>query len=138
MWAVPRVKRFPAPCRAHVLDVVAKEAKGKLTLIAHFGAVSTHEIQQLAQAACRYGFDAISVVTPFYYLFSFHEHCEHYRAITDAANRRPMVVYNIPSLSGVTFMLAQDSHFSNATVALKRTSGDLFQMQQIRRGFDSL
>ncbi len=29
--------------REHVLEVVAEEAKGKLTLIAHVGAVSTHE-----------------------------------------------------------------------------------------------
>ncbi|MDN6229437.1 MAG: dihydrodipicolinate synthase family protein, partial [Enterobacterales bacterium] len=71
--------------REQVLEVVAQEAKGKLTLIAHVGGISTHESQILAGAAKRYGFDAVSAVTPFYYPFSFSEHCDHYRAIIDAA-----------------------------------------------------
>lgn len=36
-----------------------------MTLIAHVGTVSTAESQQLACAAKRYGFDAVSAVTPF-------------------------------------------------------------------------
>jgi N-acetylneuraminate lyase len=121
--------------REQVLEVVAEEAKGKLTLIAHVGTVSTHETQQLAQAASRYGFDAVSAVTPFYYPFSFEEHCDHYRAVIDAANGLPMVVYNIPALSGVKLTLDQvDTLVTLPGVgALKQTSGDLFQMEQIRR-----
>ncbi|MEA1151814.1 dihydrodipicolinate synthase family protein, partial [Klebsiella pneumoniae] len=72
-----------------------------ITLIAHVGCVSTAESQQLAMAAARVGFDAVSAVTPFYYPFSFEEHCDHYRAIIDSADGLPMVVYNIPALSGV-------------------------------------
>lgn len=72
-----------------------------MTLIAHVGCVSTLESQQLAEAAHSYGYDAVSAVTPFYYPFSFEEHCAHYRAIIDSANGLPMVVYNIPALSGV-------------------------------------
>ncbi|HEE9383750.1 TPA: dihydrodipicolinate synthase family protein, partial [Salmonella enterica subsp. enterica serovar Typhimurium] len=63
--------------REQVLEIVAEEAKGKITLIAHVGTVSTAESQQLASAAKRYGFDAVSAVTPFYYPFSFEEHCDH-------------------------------------------------------------
>ena len=48
-----------------MLEIVAEEAKGKVTLIAHVGTVSTEESQQLASAAHRYGFDAVSAVTPF-------------------------------------------------------------------------
>ena len=84
-----------------VLEIVAEEAKGKIKLIAHVGCVSTAESQQLAASAKRYGFDAVSAVTPFYYPFSFEEHCEHYLEIIDSA--------------------------------LKQTSGDLYQMEQIRR-----
>lgn len=53
------------------------------------------------------GFDAVSAVTPFYYPFSFEEHCDHYRAIIDSADGLPMVVYNIPALSGVKLTLDQ-------------------------------
>ena len=59
--------------REQVLEIVAEEAKGKIKLIAHVGCVSTAESQQLAASAKRYGFDAVSAVTPFYYPFSFEE-----------------------------------------------------------------
>ncbi len=126
--------------REQVLEIVAEEAKGKITLIAHVGTVSTHESQQLALAANRYGFDAVSAVTPFYYPFSFEEHCAHYRAVTDAADGLPMVVYNIPALSGVKLTLDQiDTLVTLPGVgALKQTSGDLFQMEQIRRAHPDL
>ena len=126
--------------REQVLEIVAEEAKGKITLIAHVGTVSTAESQQLASAAKRYGFDAVSAVTPFYYPFSFEEHCDHYRAIIDSADGLPMVVYNIPALSGVKLTLDQINTLVTlpGVSALKQTSGDLFQMEQIRRAHPDL
>ncbi|RKR54808.1 N-acetylneuraminate lyase [Yokenella regensburgei] len=126
--------------REAVLEIVAEEAKGKVALIAHVGSVSTAESQQLAHAASRYGFDAVSAVTPFYYPFSFEEHCEHYRAIIDSADGLPMVVYNIPALSGVKLSLEQISTLVTlpGVGALKQTSGDLYQMEQIRRAHPDL
>lgn len=126
--------------REEVLEIVAEEAKGKITLIAHVGFVSTAESQQLAAAAKRYGFDAVSAVTPFYYPFSFEEHCDHYRAIIDSADGIPMVVYNIPALSGVKLTLEQINQLVTlpGVGALKQTSGDLYQMEQIRRAHPEL
>jgi len=126
--------------RQEVLEIVAEEAKGKVTLIAHVGTVSTHESQQLAQAASRFGYDAVSAVTPFYYPFSFEEHCDHYRGIIDSADGLPMVVYNIPALSGVKLSLDQINILVTlpGVGALKQTSGDLFQMEQIRRAHPDL
>ncbi|EPT4466566.1 N-acetylneuraminate lyase [Klebsiella aerogenes] len=126
--------------REEVLEIVAEEAKEKITLIAHVGCVSTAESQQLAAAAKRYGFDAVSAVTPFYYPFSFEEHCDHYRAIIDSADGIPMVVYNIPALSGVKLTLEQINQLVTlpGVGALKQTSGDLYQMEQIRRAHPEL
>ncbi|HCR0215417.1 TPA: N-acetylneuraminate lyase [Klebsiella aerogenes] len=126
--------------REEALEIVAEEAKGKITLIAHVGCVSTVESQQLAAAAKRYGFDAVSAVTPFYYPFSFEEHCDHYRAIIDSADGIPMVVYNIPALSGVKLTLEQINQLVTlpGVGALKQTSGDLYQMEQIRRAHPEL
>lgn len=126
--------------REEVLEIVAEEAKGKITLIAHVGCVSTAESQQLAVAAKRYGFDAVSAVTPFYYPFSFEEHSDHYRAIIDSADGIPMVVYNIPALSGVKLTLEQINQLVTlpGVGALKQTSGDLYQMEQIRRAHPEL
>lgn len=126
--------------REQVLEIVAEEAKGKITLIAHVGAISTQESQNLAGAAHRYGFDAVSAVTPFYYPFSFNEHCDHYRAVIDASGGLPMVVYNIPALSGVKLTLDQVGTLINlpGVGALKQTSGDLYEMEKIRRAHPNL
>lgn len=126
--------------RQEVLEIVAEEAKGKMTLIAHVGCVSTLESQQLARAAVGYGYDAVSAVTPFYYPFSFEEHCAHYQAIIESADGLPMVVYNIPALSGVKLTLDQINTLVTLPGggALKQTSGDLFQMEQIRRAHPDL
>ena len=126
--------------REEVLEIVADEAKGKITVIAPVGCVSTAESQRLATAAKSYGFDAVSAVTPFYYPFSFEEHCDHYRAIIDSADGLPMVVYNIPALSGVKLTLDQISTLVTlpGVGALKQTSGDLYQMDQIRRAHPDL
>lgn len=126
--------------REEVLEIVAEEAKGKVTLIAHVGGISTHDSQTLASAAHRYGFDAVSAVTPFYYPFSFNEHCDHYRAVIDSSGGLPMVVYNIPALSGVKLTLEQIDTLVNlpGVGALKQTSGDLYQMEQIRRAHPDL
>lgn len=126
--------------REAVFEVVAEEAKGKLALIAHVGGISSRESQELAKAAKKYGFDAVSAVTPFYYPFSFQEICEHYKSIINAADGLPMVVYNIPVLSGVRLSLEQMNMLIElpGVCALKQTSGDLFQMEQIRRAHPSL
>lgn len=126
--------------RQEVLEIVTEEAKGKMTLIAHVGCVSTLESQQLARAAVGYGYDAVSAVTPFYYPFSFEEHCAHYQAIIESADGLPMVVYNIPALSGVKLTLDQINTLVTlpGVGALKQTSGDLFQMEQIRRAHPDL
>ncbi|WP_430738737.1 N-acetylneuraminate lyase [Klebsiella quasipneumoniae] len=126
--------------RQELLEIVAEEAKGKMTLIAHVGCVSTLESQQLARAAVGYGYDAVSAVTPFYYPFSFEEHCAHYQAIIESADGLPMVVYNIPALSGVKLTLDQINTLVTlpGVGALKQTSGDLFQMEQIRRAHPDL
>lgn len=126
--------------REQVLEIVAEEAKGKVTLIAHVGAISTHESQTLAGAAHRYGFDAVSAVTPFFYPFSFNEHCDHYRAVIDASGGLPMVVYNIPALSGVKLTLEQIGTLIGlpGVGALKQTSGDLYEMEKIRRAHPDL
>lgn len=111
--------------REQVLEIVAEEAKGKIKLIAHVGCVSTAESQQLAASAKRYGFDAVSAVTPFYYPFSFEEHCDHYRAIIDSADGLPMVVYNIPALSGVKLTLDQINTL--VTLPCRRAETDLWR-----------
>ena len=55
--------------------------------------------------------------------------------LTGVSFMLPMVVYNIPALSGVKLSLDQISTLITlpGVAALKQTSGDLYQMEQVRR-----
>lgn len=123
------------PERREVLRMAADEAKGKLTLLAHVGGIGTAESCALAEAAVEFGYDAVSAVTPFYYPFTFAELRMHYRDIIAASQGKPMIIYNIPAMSGVRLSLDQLGELLSLphVAALKHTSGDLYQLEQIRR-----
>ncbi len=112
--------------REQVLEIVAEEAKGQIKLIAHVGCVSTAESQQLAASAKRYGFYAVSAVTPFYYPFSFEEHCDHYRAIIDwrAWFADGGVQHSSPEWGKLTLDQINTLVTLPGVGALKQTSGD--------------
>ena len=56
--------------RLLVMKTVSERAKGKCTLIAHVGCISTAQAIKFAKAAEERGYDAVSSVAPFYYKFS--------------------------------------------------------------------
>lgn len=123
--------------RREVLRIVAEEAKGKLALVAHIGGISTAESCVLAEAAAEDGYDAVSAVTPFYYPFTFPELRAHYSDIIAAAQGKPMIIYNIPAMSGVKLGMAELGELLSLpnVVALKHTSGDFYQLEQIHRAY---
>ncbi|MRF66493.1 N-acetylneuraminate lyase [Escherichia coli] len=121
--------------RAEILEIVKDESAGKLKLIAHVGCISTKESEYLANISAKLKYDAVSAVTPFYYPFGFDEIAEHYKNIISSANGLPMIIYNIPALSGVKLTRQQILDLLNMdkVAAIKQTSGDLYQLEQIRR-----
>ncbi|WP_413743014.1 N-acetylneuraminate lyase [Sodalis sp. RH15] len=123
--------------RRGVLRIVAEEAKGKLALVAHIGGISTAESCALAEAAAEYGYDAVSAVTPFYYPFTFPELRAHYSDIIAAAQGKPMIIYNIPAMSGVKLGMEELGELLSLpnVAALKHTSGDFYQLEQIHRAY---
>ncbi|GLO62612.1 N-acetylneuraminate lyase [Vibrio sp. MACH09] len=119
--------------RQQVLELTAEANQHDLQLIAHVGTIRTDDCCTLAKAAKQFGYDAVSAVTPFYYPLSFDALLDHYKRIVDAADGVPMVVYNFPAMSGVSLTADQISQLLSIdnVVALKQTSGDLYQMEQI-------
>ena len=120
--------------RAEILTALAEHARGKCTLIAHVGAASTRESAELARQIGDLGFDAVSAVPPFYYKHRFEDISDHYRAIADAAGL-PLIIYNIPALSGVDLSteklieLLRDDRIAG----VKYTAPDLFQFGELRK-----
>jgi len=119
--------------RALMLKELAARARGRCTLIAHVGAASTDDAATLAALAAREGFDAVAAIPPYYYKYSFDEIAGYYDAIAGAADL-PLMVYNIPSLTGVEFGTERllDLLDDPRIGGIKFTDTDVFQFTMLR------
>lgn len=120
--------------RGEILTALAEHAKGKCSLIAHVGAASTGDAVALAGLAGAAGFDAVSAVPPYYYKHRFEDIAAYYDEIANAAGL-PLIIYNIPALTGTDLSTArllelmQDSRIAG----VKYTAQDLFQFGELRK-----
>jgi N-acetylneuraminate lyase len=76
----------------------------------------------------------VAAVPPFYYRFSFPEIRDYYGEIADAAGL-PLMIYNIPSLTGVDFNLDELIELlqDERICGIKFTDKDVFQFTRLRR-----
>jgi N-acetylneuraminate lyase len=122
--------------KKRIFDIVMDEAKGQVKLMAQVGSVNLKEAVELGKYATDLGYDALSAVTPFYYKFDFEEIKNYYNTIIDATGNY-MVIYLIPSLTGVNLSLDQFGElFENEKiVGVKFSSGDFFLMERLRKTY---
>ena len=122
--------------RLLVMKTVSDHAKGRCTLIAHVGCISTAQAIRLAQAAKEWGYDAMSAVAPFYYKFGFQEIKKYYYDIVDAVDL-PMIIYNFPAFSGFNLTVDNVSEFlcDDRFLGVKHTSSDYFALEQFKARF---
>ncbi len=122
--------------RKQLIRAVAEYAKGKCTLIAQIGNIALPDAIELARCAKDAGYDAISSVPPFYYKFNFAEIKRYYFAIADAVDL-PMIIYNVPVYTGVSFTAEQMAEFlqDDRFIGVKHTSSDYFALRQFRSAF---
>jgi N-acetylneuraminate lyase len=120
--------------RIQLLEITADKAVKEKKLIAHIGDISTRNSEILAKTVANLRYDAVSAVTPFYYPIGFEQLKNHYRDIIQKCGK-PMVVYNFPAFAGVNLNGDQISQLLNidGVIALKQTSANLYQMEQITR-----
>lgn len=120
--------------RAALLSELADYARDKCTLIAHVGSASTDEAISLAKLAGQKGYHALSAVPPFYYKHNFSDISDYYKSIVDAAEL-PLVIYNIPALSGTDIPTEKLLELlgDDRIVGVKFTATDLFQFGELRK-----
>ncbi len=119
--------------RKSVFDCVASAARGRATLIAHVGTISTDAASDMAKHAEKLGFDAVSAVAPYYYSFPPEAIMKYYNDISDSTDL-PMILYNFPASGG--FSLTKDAAeklFENKKfIGIKHTSNDMFALWQFK------
>ena len=112
----------------------AKQYAGdSLTVIAGTGTNSTEHAVRLSLQAQQAGVDALLVVTPYYNKGNTDGLYRHYEAIANAVNI-PIIVYNVPSRTGVDMtpaLYAKISKLPNI-VGVKEASSDINKIAKIR------
>jgi len=122
--------------RKYIIDVAADTAGGKVPLICQIGSISTDRAVELAKHAEKRKAAAVSSVPPFYFKFTFDEIKGYYFEITDSVSL-PMIIYNIPVYSGISFSFENINEFfsDKRFIGIKHTSNDFFMLERIKSSY---
>lgn len=122
--------------RQSVVETVVDQVAGRVPVIAHVGTLRTADTVRLATGAIAAGSAAVSMIPPYYYKFSQEEILGYYADVVAQANV-PVIIYNIPQFTGISFdkqnagsLLAQDM-----VIGVKHTSTDLYGLERMHAAF---
>lgn len=93
--------------RRKLLAAAKPLTEGKIPLIAGCGSADTKTACTLCEDAKNLGADALLVITPYCNKGTKQGILEHYRRVAEAADGIPIIVYNVPSRTGVDLTLEQ-------------------------------
>ncbi|HEX6044872.1 MAG TPA: 4-hydroxy-tetrahydrodipicolinate synthase [Pyrinomonadaceae bacterium] len=119
-----------------VISTTVELARGRAKVIAGTGSNSTAVTIQRSQAARDIGVDGVLTVAPYYNKPTQDGLYAHFRAIAEAVDGLPVVIYNVPGRTSsniaaeTTLRLARDVE---NIVAVKEASGNLSQIMEILR-----
>jgi 4-hydroxy-tetrahydrodipicolinate synthase len=118
-----------------VIGTCVQTAEGRVPVFAGAGTNSTDRSKRLASDAVAEGADGLLLVTPYYNRPSQEGLFRHYAEVAVAGGGVPVVLYNVPSRTGVNldpetvFRLAE----LEPVVGVKEASGDLNQVMTLVR-----
>ncbi len=115
-----------------VIEIVVKQARGRVPVIAGAGSNCTSEAIEYTRDAKEAGADATLQVAPYYNKPTNLGYLGHFKAIADAVDL-PLIVYNIASRTGKNIdnptMLELSTHKN--IVGVKEASGDIAQVMDL-------
>jgi 4-hydroxy-tetrahydrodipicolinate synthase len=115
--------------RLKIVEILVDEVRGQVPVLAGAGGYNTREIIHLAGEMRQAGADGLLSVTPYYNKPTQEGLFQHYAAIA-ASTPLPIIVYNVPSRTGVNVepaTLARLAAIANI-VGVKEASGNIAQM----------
>jgi 4-hydroxy-tetrahydrodipicolinate synthase len=115
-----------------VVEITLEEAQGRTPVLAGCGGNDTRRVVELARDLERLGADGLLVVTPFYNKPTPEGLYQHYREVA-RATRLPIVVYNVPSRTGLNIEPATLARLAEieTVVGIKEASGNMSQIAAI-------
>jgi 4-hydroxy-tetrahydrodipicolinate synthase len=122
--------------REQVISATVEEARGRGRVIAGTGSNATAAAVEQSRRARELGADAVLVVAPYYNKPTQEGLYQHFRAVAEAVEGLPVVLYNVPGrtssniLPATVLRLARDCE---NVVAVKEASGNMAQIMEILR-----
>ena len=119
--------------KLELFETVVSEVGATHTVIANTGTYDTHHSVTLTESALATGVDGFLAVTPYYSKPPAAGLLAHFRAIAEAADGRPVVLYNIPSRVVINLppdLLIELGRTGNI-VAVKQATPDLDQARRV-------
>ncbi|HEV2913394.1 MAG TPA: 4-hydroxy-tetrahydrodipicolinate synthase [Pyrinomonadaceae bacterium] len=119
-----------------VIKLTIEAARGRALVIAGTGSNSTAAAIEYSRAARALGADAVLVVAPFYNKPTQTGLYAHFRAVAEAVDYLPVVIYNVPGRTASNITAATALKLAREVeniVAVKEASGDLSQVMAILR-----
>ena len=118
--------------QVRVVELVVKEAKGHVPVLAGAGGYNTHEVIEAGRRMRAAGADGILSVTPYYNKPTPEGLFQHYKAIAEGVGL-PIIVYNVPGRTGVNVDPATLTRLSSIpnVIGVKEASGNVTQMCEI-------
>ena len=123
--------------RKTVAETVVKQARGRVTVYIHVGAMTQKNTVELAKHAYEIGADGIGVVTPVFFHMTDEELINYYSTIAHSVPETfPIYLYAIPQLAknDITAELAQKLAAANKNiVGIKYSYPDTERIQDLLR-----
>ncbi|HEY6188421.1 MAG TPA: 4-hydroxy-tetrahydrodipicolinate synthase [Pyrinomonadaceae bacterium] len=120
-----------------VTRITVEAARGRAYVIAGTGSNSTASAIEYSLAARSLGADAVLVVAPYYNKPTQEGLYAHFRAVAEAVDYLPVVIYNVPGRTSCNITAQTALRLAREVeniVAVKEASGDLSQIMAILRG----
>jgi 4-hydroxy-tetrahydrodipicolinate synthase len=120
-----------------VIGITVEVARGRSRVIAGTGSNSTASAIEYSLAARSLGADAVLVVAPYYNKPTQEGLYAHFRAVAEAVEDLPVVIYNVPGRTASNITAATTLRLAREVEnisAVKEASGDLSQIMAILRG----
>lgn len=126
--------------RRRVAEVVLDQAAGRVPVVPHVGAMTTHEAAGLARHAEAAGAAGVMAVAPWYEPLTLDETHAYFTGIAGSISI-PVMAYNLPVATGNNLTgewLAALAEETGNVCYVKDTSGDLAQAQRLAKDFGHL
>lgn len=119
--------------KQEVFSFVAREAAGRIPLVAGIGGNDTLEVMEAFRKFDLTGYDAILSVSPYYNKPNQEGIFQHYKAL-NAATPLPIIMYNVPSRTGMSVSAETQlriAHELKNIFATKEASGNFDLINQL-------